>query len=69
VGIKRDGEIESVEINRRSGHRFLDDAARRIVRMAAPFEPFPPEIRADTDILYITRTYNFTRADEVVTSD
>jgi len=28
-----------------------------------------PEIRADTDILYITRTYNFTRADEVVTSD
>ncbi|HEX3058892.1 MAG TPA: energy transducer TonB, partial [Usitatibacter sp.] len=46
-----------------------DDAARRIVRMAAPFEPFPPEIRADTDILYITRTYNFTRADEVVTSD
>jgi len=69
VGIKRDGEIESVEINRRSGHRFLDDAARRIVRMAAPFEQFPPEIRADTDILYITRTYNFTRADEVVTSD
>ncbi|HEX3062345.1 MAG TPA: TonB family protein, partial [Usitatibacter sp.] len=69
VGIKRDGEIESVEINRRSGHRFIDDAARRIVRMAAPFEPFPPEIRADTDILYITRTYNFTRADEVVTSD
>lgn len=69
VGIKRDGEIESVEINRRSGHRFLDDAARRIVRLAAPFEPFPPEIRADTDILYITRTYNFTRADQVVTSD
>src|SRR6185295_16607903 len=53
VGIKRDGEIESVEINRRSGYKFLDDAARRIVRMAAPFEPFPREIRVDTDILYI----------------
>ena len=69
VGIKRDGEIESVEINRRSGYKFLDDAARRIVRMAAPFEPFPREIRVDTDILYITRTYTFTRADEVVTSE
>src|SRR6478735_3034593 len=66
VGIKRDGEIESVEINRRSGHRFLDDAARRIVRMAAPFEPFPQDIRADTDILYITRTYTFTRADRAI---
>ena len=68
VGIKRDGEIESVEINRRSGYKFLDDAARRIVRMAAPFEPFPQEIRADTDILYITRTYTFTRADQLVTA-
>jgi protein TonB len=37
--------------------------------MAAPFEPFPREIRVDTDILYITRTYTFTRADEVVTSE
>jgi protein TonB len=68
VGIRRDGEIDSVEINRRSGHRFLDRAAMRIVRMAAPFEPFPQDIRADTDILYITRTYTFTRADELVTA-
>jgi protein TonB len=68
VGIKRDGEIESVEINRRSGYKFLDEAARRIVRLAAPFEPFPQDIRADTDILYITRTYTFTRADELVTA-
>jgi protein TonB len=66
VGIKRDGEIESVEINRRSGFRYLDQAAMRIVRMAAPFEPFPQDIRADTDILYITRTYTFTRADRAI---
>jgi len=66
VGIKRDGEIESVEINRRSGYRFLDQAAMRIVRMAGPFEPFPQDIRADTDILYITRTYTFTRADRAI---
>jgi protein TonB len=69
VGIKQNGEIESVEVNRSSGYKFLDRAAERIVRLASPFEPFPRDIRSEWDILYITRTYNFTRADEVVTSD
>jgi len=66
VAIKANGEIESVEINRPSGHKVLDQAALRIVRLAAPFEPFPPNIRADTDILHITRTWTFTRAEQVV---
>ena len=66
VAIKADGEVESVEINRSSGHRFLDQAARRIVQLSAPFEPFPADIRKDTDILHITRTWTFTRADQVV---
>jgi protein TonB len=44
----------------------LDQAAIRIVRMAAPFDRFPDNIRADTDILYITRTWTFTRGDQVV---
>jgi periplasmic protein TonB len=66
VGIKTDGEVESVEINRSSGHKFLDQAALRIVRLAAPFEPFPRDIKSDTDILYITRTWTFTRSDEVI---
>jgi protein TonB len=66
VAIKSDGEIESVEINRSSGYKFLDQAARRIVQLSAPFEPFPADIRKDTDILHITRTYTFTRADQVL---
>ena len=66
VAIKANGEVESVEINRRSGHKVLDDAALRIVRLAAPFDPFPPNIRVDTDILHITRTWTFTRAEQVV---
>jgi protein TonB len=65
VAIKADGEVESVEINRSSGHKVLDQAAIRIVRLAAPFERFPANIRADTDILHITRTWTFTRADQV----
>jgi periplasmic protein TonB len=66
VAIKANGEVESVEINRRSGHKVLDDAALRIVRLAAPFAPFPPNIRVDTDILHITRTWTFTKAEQVV---
>ncbi len=65
VAIKADGEVEAVEINRSSGHKVLDQAAIRIVRLAAPFDRFPDSIRSDTDILHITRTWTFTRADQV----
>jgi protein TonB len=66
VGIKADGEVESVEINTSSGSKILDRAAIRIVRLAAPFDRFPDNIRSDTDILHITRTWTFTRADQVL---
>src|SRR5205085_10812234 len=66
VAIKADGEVESIEINRSSGQKVLDQAAIRIVHLAAPFERFPDNVRADTDILHITRTWTFTRADQVV---
>ena len=65
VAIKADGEVEAVEINRSSGHKVLDQAAIRIVRLAAPFDRFPDNIRSDTDILHITRTWSFTRGDQV----
>ncbi len=65
VAIKADGEVESVEINKSSGYKVLDQAAIRIVRLAAPFDRFPDNIRADTDILHITRTWTFTRTDQV----
>jgi len=66
VAIKADGEVEGIEINRSSGYKVLDQAAIRIVRLAAPFERFPENIKADTDILHITRTWTFTRADQVL---
>jgi protein TonB len=66
VGIKADGEVESIEVNRSSGYKFLDQAAVRIVRLSAPFEPFSADIRRDTDILYITRTWMFTKSDQVI---
>lgn len=68
VNIKSDGSVESVEIKRSSGHKLLDDAAIRIVNLAAPYAPFPEDIRKDTDILGIVRTWSFTRADELGTT-
>ena len=64
VEIRADGSLENVEISRSSGKQVLDDAAVRIVRLAAPFAPFPPDIARDTDILSITRTWSFTLADQ-----
>jgi protein TonB len=66
VAIRADGSVEDIEINRPSGHKILDDAARRIVQLAAPFAPFPPNIANDVDILHITRTWTFTTADRFV---
>jgi len=65
VGIRADGSLESIGINRSSGVKVLDDAAIRIVRLAGKngFAPFPPDISRDTDILHITRTWVFARSD------
>ncbi len=65
VSLKADGSVDSVEINRSSGQRLLDAAAMRIVKLAAPYAPFPPDIRKETDILSITRTWTFTTHDQL----
>jgi protein TonB len=67
VAIKKNGEIERVELNRSSGHKLLDESAQRIVRMAGPYAVFPDNIRHDTDIIEITRTWSFTGADHLQT--
>ncbi len=64
VAIRADGSLDRVEIQRSSGQKVLDDAAIRIVELAAPFAPFPPDIRTDTDIIEIVRTWNFTNSDQ-----
>jgi len=59
VGIRADGSLESIAVDNASGQKLLDQAATRIVEMASPYAPFPPDIKRDTDILYITRTWTF----------
>ncbi len=59
VSIRRDGHVNKIVIRKPSGHKLLDDAAKHIVNLAAPFAPFPAEIREETDIIVITRTWQF----------
>ena len=68
VGLKADGTIYSVKINKSSGHQVLDDAAMRIVRLAAPFAPFPLELREESDVLVVTRTWTFFSDNRVETT-
>ncbi len=65
VSIKADGSVESIEVSRSSGYRILDAAAMRIVKLASPFSPLPPDITKDVDILTITRTWSFTPSDKL----
>jgi len=65
VTIGADGQVQRIDINRSSGHKLLDDAARRIVQMASPYAAFPPDIRRDTDVIEITRTWYFTQGDQL----
>lgn len=63
VAIKANGMVEKIEIDRSSGSRLLDQAVEQIVRLAAPFKPFPAMVKRETDILHITRNWSFTRSD------
>ena len=61
VSMKKDGTIKELAILESSGSSVLDDAAIRIVRMAAPFAPFPDDMRENVDELEIIRTWVFER--------
>ncbi|MEH6825446.1 MAG: energy transducer TonB [Motiliproteus sp.] len=60
--IRPDGSLEKVDVLKTSGHKVLDDAAKRIVRLAAPYAPFPPELRKHADRVEIIRTWKFERS-------
>ena len=67
VGIYKNGEIESITFQESSGQKVLDDAARRIVELAGPFQALEGSLAEEVDILYITRTWDFRGDDRVTT--
>jgi protein TonB len=68
VAINPDGSINQLRVLEPSPYKLLDDAALRFVRLAAPFEAFPEEIRETTDILHITRSFHFLEDNRVTSS-
>ena len=67
VAINADGSVDDISLRRSSGSKILDDAAIRIVKLAAPFAPLPKNIRTDTDVLHILRTWIFRSGDTLYT--
>ena len=59
VALNADGTVEDIALRRSSGQQILDDAAVRIVNLAAPFARFPEAIAREVDILHIERTWFF----------
>jgi len=59
VAIGADGRLREITIQRSSGDRELDQAAIEILRAAAPFQPFPPELRSDYDVLRFSYEWHF----------
>ncbi len=65
VALNADGTVRDIRILRPSGHPVIDEAAVRIVNLAAPYPPLPPDILKDADILHITRTWEFSTSNRL----
>ena len=59
IAIRADGSLRDVTVRESSGSNVLDDKAINIVRMAAPFPPFPEEVQQERDELELIRTMEF----------
>lgn len=64
-----DGSLYSAEISRSSGHKILDQAALRILRMSAPFGAIPSEALGGATVLSFARTWYFTQGDALNTAN
>lgn len=59
VGISSDGKLERMLIQRSSGDAELDAAALAILKLASPFDPFPPELAREHRVLRFVYEYQF----------
>jgi len=59
VQILADGRLGGVVVQRSSGYAELDQAALAILKLAAPFEPFPRELAARHDALRLAYEWQF----------
>lgn len=69
VSVRSDGTLEKIVIDHPSQWKVLNAAAEKIVRLGEPYAPFSTEMRQKVDILDITRTWTFTRSDQLSGGD
>ena len=67
VVINAEGKLMKTDLRQSSGHQILDDAAKRIVRLAAPFSAFPKKLRKEADVIHITRSWEFLNNSQIRT--
>jgi len=60
VAIDSDGNLNEVIVRNSSGIRALDQDAMNIVKISAPFDPFPEFLRAEYDVLRFAYEWRFT---------
>lgn len=65
VVIDRNGTLKELRVLESSGQPVLDEAAMRIVRLAAPFAPFSGDLANNFDQVEIIRTWRFERGDRL----
>ncbi len=68
VAIRADGSLRDVRIRTSSGRRRLDQAAIDILRMSAPFQPFPASLQKDYDVLRFAYEWHFSAGSGTVRS-
>jgi protein TonB len=59
VGIAASGKLDRAVIRRSSGYPELDHAALQILKLASPFDPFPPELSHDYRVLRFAYEWQF----------
>jgi protein TonB len=64
VVIAADGRLDDIVVRRSSGDTALDQAALKILRLAAPFPPLPPSIREHYDVLRFAYEWDFAAGGE-----
>ena len=63
VSVLADGKVEKIEVEKSSGSRDIDNAARRIVKMGEPYGRFSPQMMAEYGVLDLTMTWTFSRTE------
>jgi protein TonB len=61
ISIYADGSIRDVDILQSSGNLVLDSQTIEIIRRAAPFAPFPKNVRKERDVLELIRTFSYNK--------